>query len=157
MTDTDPFAAYGEQQDRRPARAKRVDGVRVLTSEKQAPMKPSAMEQAQRDKSAQLAHYKREKKKEHQALLDAVDVGPDYARMVGLCRKLPDTAAELVKHLNGHWVKLLDRQQQVTVLGIIDNFIIRAREMDGRAPMDDPLPGQRDNLFLICRRLIMGH
>jgi hypothetical protein len=152
MSDTvDPFAAYAEQHMRKG----KPRAVRVVTSEADAPMKPSPMEQKQRDQSTQLGHFKRAKKLEHQAILDSDHAAP-YARMLAILKRLPDRARELVEHLGKGWIKCLSAQQKQTVLSMISARIIRVREIDGRAPFDDPMPGEPDNLFLICRKIITG-
>jgi len=165
--DADPFAAYAaeEQRKRQQPRWGRSDATglprkprepRVVASEADAPMKPSLMQQQQRDQSVQLGRFKRAKKEEHQALLAHVVHGEPYARMLAILKRLPDSARELVEHLGKDWVRCLSQQQRSIVLSMISARIIRVREMDGRAPFDDPLPGQPDNLFIICRKIITG-
>lgn len=127
----------------------------VVTSESEAPMKPTAMEQQQRDKSELLSQFRRAKKAEHQAMLDS-EHGAAYARMMAIVKRLPGSAVELVDNLQKGWVGALSAQQKFVVLSMIDARIIRVREMDGRPPFDDPLPDEPDNLFLICRRIIAG-
>jgi hypothetical protein len=122
----------------------------------QAPMKPSAMEREQREQAQQLGRYRRAKKEDHQAMLDHPDHGGPYARMMAILKRLPDSAAELVEHLQKGWIMGLTGQERMVVLSMIDARIMRVREADGRPPIDDPLPGERDSLFLICRKIITG-
>ena len=148
----DPFAAYAEQHMRKG----KLRAPRIVQSEADAPMKPSPMQQQQRDQSVQLGRFKRAKKAEHQELLAHVAHGSPYARMLAILKRLPDSARELVEHLGKGWIACLSAHQKHTVLSMIDARIIHVREMDGRAPFDDPMPGQPDNLFIICRKLISG-
>jgi hypothetical protein len=152
VSDLDHFAAYAE----RFAKPRKPHAPKVVTSDADAPMKPTAMEQAQRDKGELLAGFKRAKKAEHQALL-ASEHGAAYGRMMAIVKRLPDSAVELVENLRKGWVLALSAQQKFVVLSMIDARIIRVREMDGRPPFDDPLPGQPDNLFIICRKIILGN
>lgn len=150
MNTFDHFAAYAERlgiKERKPRQP------RVVQSDADAPMKPTPMEQAQRDKGELLANYKRAKKAEHQAMLDS-EHGAAYGRMMAIVKRLPDSAPELVGHLSKGWIDALSRDQKHTVLSMISAKIIRVRELDGRSPFDDPLMGEPDNLFLICRKLI---
>jgi hypothetical protein len=151
---TDPFAAYAEERGvKEPPQRQR--GPKVVQSEKDAPMVPSPMEKQMREKSAQMARYRRSKRKERGELRDAL---PEvYGELARLLRRLPDSARELVIYLREAWVLGLTRQQQMVVIGMIDDRIALKRQMDGRPPFDDPLMGEPDNLFLICRKAIMGH
>ncbi|MCK1671067.1 hypothetical protein [Bradyrhizobium sp. 150] len=148
----DHFAAHAERfmpKQRKPRAPK------VVTSDADAPLKPTAMEQAQRDKGTLLASFKRTKKAEHEAML-ASEHGAAYGRMMEIVKRLPDSAVELVKNLGKGWINALSAKQKDTVLSMISARIIRVREMDGRTPFDDPLPGEPDNLFIICRKIIQG-
>jgi hypothetical protein len=147
----DPFARYGALH----APKRRASKPRVVQSDADAPMKPTAMEQAQRDKGTLLANFKRAKKAEHEAMLASEHAGA-YGRMMAILKRLPESAHELVEHLGKGWIAALSANQKHTVLSMISARIIRVREMDGRTPMDDPLPGEPDNLFIICRKLIKG-
>lgn len=129
---------------------------RVVKSDADAPMKPTAMEQAQQDKSTLLGSFKRAKKAEHQALLDS-DHGATYGRMIAITKRLPASAVELVEHLRKDWLLSLSAQQKHVVLSMISARIIHVRETDGRTPFDDPLPGEPDNLFIICRKIVWGY
>lgn len=163
----DAFAAYAaeKQRERQYPRWGNADArhsrkpraPKVVQSEADAPMKPSAMEAKQREQSAQMARYKRAKREEHKELLDHPTHGAAYARMVAICKRLPDSAVELVDHVGKGWVRAMSPQHRLVALGMIAAWIMRRREEDGRAPLDDPMPGQPDNLFIICRKKIMGH
>jgi hypothetical protein len=148
----DHFAAYAERYATKPRKPR---APKVVTSDADTPMKPTAMEQAQRDKGTLLAGFKRAKKAEHEAML-ASEHGAAYGRMMEIVKRLPDSAVELVENLRKGWIGALSAQQKHTVLSMISARIIRVREMDGRTPFDDPLPDQPDNLFIICRKIIQG-
>ncbi|MGY3278162.1 hypothetical protein [Bradyrhizobium sp. S3.7.6] len=149
----DPFEAYGGRSGATHTRAKKSH---VIQSEKEAPMKPSAMEEAQREKSVLLSQFKKAKRAEHQAMLDGAH-GKPYAVMMAIVKKLPASSQELVANLRSGWTAPLDRNERQTVLGMISARIMLEREKQGLSPLDDPLPGDPDNLFIICRKIIMGY
>lgn len=148
----DPFAAYAEARGVKPQRQR---GPKVVQSEADAPMVPSPMEKQMREQSAQFARYRRAKRREREALREAM---PEvYAALMKLLRRLPGSSRELIAYVREAWVLGLTRSQQMVVVGLIDDRIALKRQMDGRPPFDDPLMGEPDNLFLICRKAIMGH
>jgi hypothetical protein len=156
VSDADTLAGFAAYAESRGIRERKPMKPRVVKSDADAPMVPTAMEKAQREKSELLAGFKRAKKAEHQALL-ASEHGAAYGRMMAIVKRLPGSAVELVEHLRKGWVLALSAQQKFVVLSMIDARIIRVREMDGRPPFDDPMPGEPDNLFIICRKIILGN
>lgn len=149
-----PFEAYGEASTR--TRDRKPRGPKIVMSEKDAPMVPNEMEKQQRERSAQMARYRKHKRDEHQQMIVGTH-GDAYYRMLKIMAKLPASSAELVDHLQKGWVKQLNAHERQTVLGMISRRIMLIRERDGRPTFDDPMPGEPDNLFIICRKKIMGH
>lgn len=161
MSDTapNPFEAYGEANTRpsRPSRRPQR-GPKVVSSEADAPMVPTPMEKQQRERSAQMSRYRKTKREEHQQMLTG-EHGDAYYRMLKIMGRFPDSAVELIEHLQKGWVSKLSAQQRLVVLSMIDRRIVLMRERDGRTPWDDPMPGMpndRPNLFMICRKILTG-
>lgn len=142
----DPFAAYAVARGVRDRPMK----VKIAKSDADAPMKPTAMEEQQREKAVLLGQFKRHKRKEHEGMLSGAH-GKAYAELVAITKKLPDSAKALVEYLRKPWVEKLDRTERHICLSLISARIILEREKQGLSPMDDPLPGAPLNLFLICK------
>jgi hypothetical protein len=136
---------------------RRGRGVRVVRSEDNAPLVPTALEKEQRDNTAQFQRYKRAVQAESVALLNS-EHGDNYSILLAVLRRMTaQSSRELVEYIKGaQWIKRCSTDQKFTVLSIIDMAIIRTRIRDGRAPMDDPLPDQPDSPFIIIRRIING-
>jgi hypothetical protein len=134
---------------------RRARPVRVVRSEANAPLAPTAMEQEQRDTSIQFARYKRAVRAQSMALMES-EHGENYRMLLLLLRRLtPQSASELVNYVKGaRWITRCDADQKFIVLSIIDMAIIRTRIRAGLPEFDDALPGQPDNVFLIIRKII---
>jgi hypothetical protein len=129
--------------------------VRVVRTEASAPMKPTAMEQEQRDNTAQFQRYKRAVHAQSTALMES-EHGENYRILLSLLRRLTlQSAHELVNYIqSAEWITRCDVDQKFVVLSMIDMAIIRTRIRAGLSEFDDALPGQPDNLFLIIRQII---
>jgi hypothetical protein len=147
-----PFERYAALNTPRRGR-----GVRVVRSEDNAPLVPTALEKEQRDQSTQFNRYKRAVRAESVALL-ASEHSANYRILLSILKRMtPQSSRELIDYVRGAlWIKRCNRDQKFTVLSVIDMAIIRTRIRDGRAPMDDPLPDQPDSPFIIIRRIING-
>lgn len=148
------FERYAAEQAS-PARRSRV---RVVTSEKHAPMVPTAMEKEKRDQAIQFTKFKKAMRADHQALLNS-EHGKDYAALIAILKQelTPVTAKNLALHIKqASWIKRCDQHQRHTILSIIDAKIIRHRELQGLPPMDDAIFDEPPNLFLIIRKAITG-
>jgi len=148
-----PFEQYAADlaATRRPSR------VRVVASEASAPMVPTPMEKAQRDQSRQFALYSRGLRAQHKAMLAGV-YGDGYRSILALLKPLtPDNARALVRYIrHATWINRCSEAERSMILSVINTKIMRHREENGMSPMDDPLPGQPLNLYLIIRRKLLG-
>jgi hypothetical protein len=146
------FERYAETQNM-PVRRR---STRIVTSEKHAPLIPTAMEKEQRDQSVQFMRFK---KAEHQNLLSSRH-SFNYRQLLTILKGLLLTAQssnELVAYIRrAKWLQRLDDHHRHAVISIIDNKIVRMRVLDGLSPFDDPLPGQPDNAFIAIRKTMMG-
>lgn len=139
-----------------PGRARRV---RVVTSEKSAPVVLSPMEKTQREQSVQFSLFRKAKRVEHLGMLTGKH-GLNYRALLKVLKTLQMTAqssADLVTYIRkAAWLLRLDEHQRFTVLSIIDAKIIRMRVLAGMAPFSDTLPGQPPNAFQIIRKIMTG-
>ena len=100
----------------------------------------------------QLAHYVAEIKAAEQAILK----GPhavELKMLPAFLYTMTLSAAPFLLHgLEAHgWYLHLDIETRRVIFRMIDNAICRCRVRNGLAPMDDPLPGEPDNVFRIVR------
>jgi hypothetical protein len=110
-------------------------------------------EKAVAEDSAQLRRYARGKAAERQALLDG-EHGAQVRELLALLKQLdPDSAPSLLAMLwRFDWFAHADLNTRHKILALIDTACCRVRVRAGLAPIDDPLPGAPDNVFLVCRR-----
>lgn len=132
---------------------------RVLTSEAQAPMKPTPAEKEQRDTARQFARYRRGMAADHKAL--RIEFGTDYQALLVLLKSLSlgslTSANGLVRHIRqADWIKRCTDHQRAVLLSIINAKITRLRQMNGRPPIDDAIFGEPKNLFLVIREEMTG-
>jgi hypothetical protein len=137
---------------------RRKKSVRVVKSEADAPMKPTAVEKERSDNDIQFARYKCAVRQQSEVLLNS-EHGENYRVLLSLLKRLTPQSAhsahQLVAYVRAaQWIKRCNADQKFTVLSIIDATIIRARVREGLPPFDDPLPGQPDNLYLTIRNII---
>jgi hypothetical protein len=73
--------------------------------------------------------------------------GADARALLGFLKNMTLTsAAELVDTIDRPW-READADTRFEVLSLIDDAIVALRERNGLPPLDDPLPGQPDNVF----------
>jgi hypothetical protein len=134
------------------AAEKRAMKVKVVQSEKDAPMKLSELEQKVADQSKQMRIYKRAKREE--ALIIYQGQPADYAGLDKVLRALTiDNGQTLVDYVtSAAWLREADLRTRQTVLGAIADELIRIRLQNGYAPMDDSLPGEAPTVFEIIRK-----
>jgi hypothetical protein len=150
---TDPYEQFAEQSATAALRAnrraaekranKRVDGVWVVQSEKDAPMKPSAAEQDMLDQSQQMRMYRRWQREQVKVHLTD-PYGEQWLEIMRVLSRvtLETGADELVAAVrNAGWLKEAPMASRVTALSRISNRIIWLRVTNGLAPIDDAMPG----------------
>ena len=108
-------------------------------------------EKAQTEKKQQLAVWRAWRKERREALL----AGP-HAQAARELAGLLDTLTlndgdELIERVRrGPW-READADTRFQILSLIDNALIALRERHGLAPIDDALPGEEPNVFLVLR------
>jgi hypothetical protein len=135
-----------------PQRARKA---RVVKSDADAPLVPTASEKKQRDETTQFLRYKRAVRAQSTALMNS-EHGPNYRMLLSLLKRLTTLSAqELLNYVReAKWISHCDADQKFVVLAMIDMTIMRTRVRAGLPTFDDALPGEPDNLFLIIRNII---
>lgn len=142
-TDTNPFLAYADTvaRTRRPMRA------RLVKSEAEAPMKPTAQEKEHRDKTVQLRLY-REHHREELEIARRGEFGPQLLELEKFMRRMTiDDGAALVDLVKRSRLAQADKFARIVVLRLVDDAIARLRAQNGLAPFDDSLPGKPPKVF----------
>ncbi|MBO4228153.1 hypothetical protein [Bradyrhizobium neotropicale] len=158
MSDIDPFAQAAEEiataalKAKRRAAERRAAKVKLVRSEKDAPMKLSEQEQKLADQSKQMRLYRAWKRSEFEAMLTGPN-GTDWRVLATNLRRLTlDHAEDLIAYVRGaRWMRESDLRTRQAALALIANRIIRLRLENGLAPMDDSLPGEAMTAFEIIR------
>ncbi|WLA79601.1 hypothetical protein [Bradyrhizobium elkanii] len=126
--------------------------VKIVQSEKDAPMKLSEMEQKLADTSKQFRAYMRSKRAELKAMLQGPQ-GKHWHELVQRLRSLTIEESEpLIDYVKkARWLLDADLHTRQVALALIAGVIIRIREENGYSPADDALPGEPPTAFEIIR------
>jgi hypothetical protein len=98
--------------------------------------------------------YRRQRKEDIGALLAgpygaAAQILIDFLENTG-----PTSAPDLIERVqSGPW-HVADRDTRALIFGLIDAALIQLRERAGLAPFDDPLPGEKTDVFLVIREML---
>jgi hypothetical protein len=132
--------------------AEKRAAAKVVKNERDAPMKPSALEQEQLDKNAQLKLWRAY----HRDEINAVINGPyrdNWRELVKTVRDMtfenPGAIVGYVQH--AQWLHEADFQTRRVVLSMIARAIMQLREINGYPPFDDALPDEEPTAFEIIR------
>ena len=132
-------------------RQKKRDTVRVVQSEKQAPMILRGAEKQIAEDNAQFRRYRRAKAAAYRTALEGpvrVLVKELHDALKQLDLGEPDLLIELVHETD--W-QSIDKETRYTALSMIDDAIVRLREQNGLAPFDDALFDEDPTVFEICK------
>lgn len=134
-------------------RAAERRAVKIVKSEKDAPMKLSPMEQEQADQSTQMRVSRALKRAQLQALLDG-KTGLEWRQLIKELKDMTiDNASSLPDYIaDQRWLLDGDRDARRTALSIIDDRIISLRRENGLSPINDSLPGEDPTIFEIIRK-----
>jgi hypothetical protein len=113
---------------------------------------------AQQQKLADDARLLRAWRKWHREKLDDALAGPHGAmveRLVYILKELTLGSAPLLLAFirNVDW-SAIDYDTRLTMLHEVSSVIICLRERNGLSPIDDGLPGERDNVYRIIRSIV---
>jgi len=117
---------------------------------------PTAAEQAIHERDLMFRQY-RKKKREEYANLFAIPVYGEFLRKFHATLghfnlSDPPRMIAYVKKEAAAWLRHAPAHIRQAALEMINNRIVRLRVRAGKEPFDDPLPGQPDNPFLVCKR-----
>jgi hypothetical protein len=115
-------------------------------------------EKKEQDDQRRMMNMYRRNFVERKRTLLAGEYRPQLAVLIKFIRRLmPEHAVPLIEMIRqAHWLKAADMSTRLMVLSLIDSSIIRHRIRHGLPPLDDPVMGQPDNVFLIVRKLLTG-
>lgn len=154
---TNYFEALAQQQMVAATKAKhraaeKRTAAKVVKSERDAPMKPSALEQDQIDKNAQLKIWRTYHREEINAVLNGPH-GDDFRKLRHVVKQLSlHGLFELVDHVRSlSWLGEASLQTRQVVLAMIAKAIIQLHEIHGYPPINDSLPGEKPTAFEIIR------
>ena len=136
-------------------RRKRVQGVTVLRSDQNAPLKLSAAEQDIAGQSRQLRAYRRHQREQVRLHL----MQPHEAEWRELARWLArmtlDDGDVLVEYVrNARWLLEAEMATRQAALSEISRRLITLRLINGYPPIDDALPGEPDTPFQVIRDML---
>ena len=153
----DLFEQLGEQQivaatRRKHAREEKKLGVKLVKSDKEAPMVLAGLEKKQAENSKQWRSYRREKRREYRSHLN----GPYRAQFLELTRVLRtltiDDGAQLIDYVRrAAWLRRAEKPVRQMALSIIAKAIERLRVRNGYEPFDDSNFGEEPTAFEIIR------
>lgn len=122
----------------------------------QFPMR--SLDDAQKERSQLAAAYVVAKKKEREALYADPINGVRFKRFVATLNHFgPDDAARMIEYIRLQceaWISYSSVDMHAAALEAIRNRIVRIRERAGLVPFDDPLPGQPDDVWQICKKVL---
>jgi len=147
MTATNPFEAYADAHAPRPVRARQQ---RRVTRE------PRTARGKRLDERSRLAaHFRREEARRVAEAL-ASPRGRQLADLLAGFDHLAIDDADLMitTVATQDWLLRADVDFRYLALRLIDARIARIRRDAGLPELDDPLPGEPDNAFLILKRML---
>ena len=151
------FIKYGEITVNR-YRAKPMT-VKVVRSEREAPMVLRGAEKALAERSKQMSRAKRWINAETQAFLDG-PWGNQIKQIESFLKSMGIEDAERLLDILDRldWFRHADRNIRSYLLSSIDEAIINLRVDNGLAPIDDALPGEQLTIFqMIKEKLVEGN
>ena len=142
------FLNYGETV----AKRKRKPTVKIVRSEREAPMVLRGAEKALAERSKQMSRAKRWINAETQAFLDG-PWGKQIQQIESFLRLMTledgERLLDILDRLD--WFRHADRNIRGYLLSSIDEAIINLRVDNGLAPIDDALPGEQLTIFQMIK------
>ena len=114
---------------------------------------PNAADKALRERDRLWRHYRSDRLARRQGLYDATPRLKEFGRQLRLFTS-GDAAGFLtyVEEENRGWLCTATPEIRAEALSMVAERIQRIRVRAGMHPMDDPLPGEEDDLYQLCRR-----
>lgn len=107
------------------------------------------------DEATLLKLYRRERRKQLQALLDG-PFGGDVHELLRFMRGMTlDSAPGLITLVReAVWIKALPEDHKYILLRLVSHGIVRVREKNGLAPFDDEIWGDKPKAFSQIKQII---
>lgn len=142
---TNPYLAYEP-----PGRSRRPMKAKVVRSDADAPMKPTAMEKAQRDKSAQMRSYNGFWAEQRRLMWKGHYT---HGTMLMKCLRSMtiDDGDALIDLVKRHRFGNDEEYARQVYLRVIGDRLAQLRVQNGLPPYDDSLPGEDPTVFEIIR------
>lgn len=104
------------------------------------------------DEAQLLKLYRRERKKQLQALLDG-PFGPDVRELLSFMRTMTLSSAPALIALvrKAVWIKALPEEHKYILLRLVSQGIARVREKNGLEPFDDGVYGEPPKAFHLIK------
>jgi hypothetical protein len=117
----------------------------------------TAQEQKLVDDARLLRAWKNFHREELNAAL-AGPHGPMLERLVFILKTLaPGSASLLLAYIRGVDWQLVDYSTRLVALHQVNDAITRLRERAGLEPIDDGIPGERDNAYRCIKAILVPH
>jgi len=114
-----------------------------------------ATEKALQDRNRLYRNYKAAKKQDLAALYADPEWGDALRKFVATLTHFgPEHAERMVEYVSSHRLTGAPADIRFAALQQCDYRITRIRQRAGLVPFDDPLPGEEDNVFLLCKKAL---
>lgn len=117
-----------------------------------------ALDAKQKERAELSRLYRAEKKREREALFVDPIHGDNFRRFVATLNHFgPDHAERLVDYVRSQcelWIAYASEDMHAAVISAIAERIVQIRERAGLAPFDDSLPGEPDDVWQICKKVL---
>lgn len=148
----DDFDPWTQLADRQISRGRKRELAKIDKR-----MERERAKKEEREQRRQWNMYRRNFVERKRALLQG-EYRTQLASLIKFIRRLkPEDAVPLIEMIKqATWLKQAEEATRLMVLSLIDSAIIRHRVRLGMSPIDDALPGETPNVFLIVRRELLG-
>lgn len=155
--DSDPFAELVRENGTAAFQRKiKRQQVKIVQSERDAPMKLGPMEQAVANQGKLSANYRAAKRAEYKALLQGPN-GDHWKNLAHVLRGITlDNPEDLIGFVScQRWLHQATVHERQIAISMISAAIIQLRLESGYPPFDDGLPGEEPTCFQIIRDMLV--
>lgn len=118
-----------------------------------------AVEKALKERDWQFRRYRAAKRQQYEDLFARDDDGANLRKFQATLNHFgiedADRMVEYVRCEARKWLATAARDIRLTAVEMISERCMRIRERAGLAPLDDPLPGDDDDVWRLCREAIL--
>lgn len=114
-----------------------------------------AAERAVTDRDRLYRNYARQKKRDLAELYADPEWGDVLRKFVATLKHFgPEHAERMVEYVSGHKLTKAPIDIRFAALQQCSYRICRIRQRAGLVPFDDPLPGEDDDVFILCKKAL---